>query len=276
MATLQASLDTANGTIASLNGKVDQLTAALTDSGQKIDTLNGNIAQLDTALADASAKNVALAAALTDANAKNDALSASLAAANQKIDDLNTALCTATDKVVALTNRLDPYRLEFVAGLKPIFAGNQNVFFDGDRVIVASEVLFPTASAELNASGKDTITKVADFLKEFAPKFPADLKWALQVNGYTDDRPIHTRKFPSNWELSTARALSVVELLGKSVPGENLIAAGFGQYQPLATGNDPEVLHHNRRIEMEITDNGLVGVTSPALPTPASSCAPKS
>jgi chemotaxis protein MotB len=255
---LTAQLTDANTKIAALSGQIEKLSAALTEANGKIATLSGQIDQLTADLQKQQAANADLTAALNTAAAK--------------IATLTTALCEATDKVVALTNRLDPYSQEFVIGLKGIFADNQNVFFDGNRVIVAAEVLFPTGSADLDASGRDTIMKVASFMTEFAPKLPPDVKWVLQVNGHTDLRPIKTRKFPSNWELSTARALSVVELLEDSVLQGHLAAAGFSQYQPLAPGNDPEVMRHNRRIEMEITDNGLPGVAPPE-PAPLSCAA---
>ena len=256
---LGAKIDALTLQLTDANARIEQLSAALTEASGKIATLSGQIDQLTADLKKQQAANADLTAALN--------------AATAKIATLTTALCEATDKVVALTNRLDPYSQQFGTGLKSIFADNQNVFVDGNRVIVAAEVLFPTGSAELNTSGKDTVNKVADFMKAFAPKFPPDMKWVLQVNGHTDLRPIKTRTFPSNWELSTARALSVVKLLEASVPQGHLTAAGFSQYQPLAPGNDAEVMRHNRRIEMEITDNGLPGVAPPE-PAP-SSCAAK-
>lgn len=275
MATLQTALDTANGTIASLNSKIDDLTAAIADSTQKIADLNGSVAQLKTALDDANAKAAALTAALADANGKNDALTRALADANQKIAGLTAALCVATEKVDALSNKLEPYSEDFAIGLKTLFDGDANVIIDGNRVIVATEVLFPTGSADLNKDGIETVKKVAAFLKQYSPKFPAGLKWSLQVNGHTDNRPIKTKKFPSNWELSTARALSVVKVLeAEQIPGEHLAATGFGEFQPLAPGNDPEVLRHNRRIEMEITSNGMAG--SEAAPPAPSACGAKS
>jgi chemotaxis protein MotB len=271
MATLQAALDTANGTIGTLTGKVDDLTAAMADSAKKIADLNDGIMQLKAALDDANAKAAALTAALADANTRNDALTKALADANQKIAELTNALCVAGEKIDALSNKLEPYSEDFAVGLKALFDGDANVMIDGNRVIVATEVLFPSGSADLNKEGIETVKKVAAFLKQYAPKFPAGLKWSLQVNGHTDIRPIRTRQFPSNWELSTARAISVVKVLQtEHIDGQHLAATGFGEFQPLATGNDPEVLRHNRRIEMEITSNGMAGAE--AAPAPPSAC----
>src|SRR5690606_37312621 len=110
----------------------------------------------------------------------------------------------------------------------------------GDRFVFQSEVLFATGSAELNEEGQKQIAQLAKTLTEIAKKFPKDIDWVLQVEGHTDKAPIATARFPSNWELSTARATSVVRVLAREgIPPEHLSAAGFGEFQPLDPGDTP-------------------------------------
>jgi chemotaxis protein MotB len=257
---LQAQLTAANDQITALNGKIDGLTADLTASNDKVAALTAEVAKLT--------------AALSDSNAKIAALQDEIARLNTTIADLAAKLKTATDEIASLQDKLDGYRQQFLARLKAILGDRADVVIDDNRVVVAAEVLFPPGSADLDKAGTETILKVASVLNEIGPQIPTDLKWALQVNGHTDINPIKSRKFASNWELSTARALSVVKLLqGQCVPPVHLAAAGFGEYQPLAAGKDAETLRHNRRIEMEITNNGL---SAAAMDTPpATPCVPK-
>ncbi|HVY21543.1 MAG TPA: OmpA family protein [Bauldia sp.] len=257
---LQAQLAEANDQITALNAKIDSLSADLAASNDKVAALTAEVAKLTAAVA--------------DSNAKIAALQDEIAKLNTTIADLTAKLKAATDEIAALKDKLDGYRQQFLARLKAILGDRADVVIDDNRVVVAAEVLFPPGSADLDEAGTETILKVATVLNEIGPQIPPDLKWALQVNGHTDINPIKSRKFASNWELSTARALSVVKVLeDQCVPPVHLAAAGFGEYQPLAAGKDPETLRHNRRIEMEITNNGL---SSAATDTPpATPCVPK-
>ena len=122
----------------------------------------------------------------------------------------------------------------------------------GDRFVFQSEVLFASGSADLGPEGVVRIAQLAESLIEIAAKIPADLPWILQVDGHTDNKPINTVQFRSNWELSTARAIAVVKFLAsRGVPYERLAASGFAEYQPLDKGSDPSSLAHNRRIELK-------------------------
>ena len=117
------------------------------------------------------------------------------------------------------------------------------------------EVLFEQGQAELGPAGQVQLISFADTLKEIAARIPSDIDWVLQVNGHTDKIPIRTAQFPSNWELSTARAISVVKFLeSRGIDPNRMSAAGFAQYQPLDTGNSDEALRRNRRIEMKFTN----------------------
>jgi chemotaxis protein MotB len=113
-------------------------------------------------------------------------------------------------------------------------------------------VLFPSASAQLEEGGKQELVKMADTLKEMSKSIPKEVNWIVTVIGHTDRRPISTAQFPSNWELSTARALSVVkQLIDNGIPPERLAATGYGEHQPLESGLTEEALAKNRRIELK-------------------------
>ena len=124
----------------------------------------------------------------------------------------------------------------------------------GDRFVFQSEVLFSTGSAELGTEGKIQIKQLAGTLREIIKKIPKKLKWVLRVDGHTDSIPIKTVQFPSNWELSTARAISVVKyLISNGILPANLAATGFGEFQPIDPRNDEIANRRNRRIELKLT-----------------------
>jgi chemotaxis protein MotB len=121
--------------------------------------------------------------------------------------------------------------------------------------VFQSDVVFDSASAELAPAGQGQMAGLARTLKELNAKIPKDVNWVLRVDGHTDKRPIRNVQFPSNWELSTARAISVVKfLIAEGIPAERLAATGFGEYQPLDEGNSEEALRKNRRIELKLTE----------------------
>ena len=114
--------------------------------------------------------------------------------------------------------------------------------------------MFKTGSAELGVEGKAQIKQLADMLKTVTKKIPEKIKWVLRVDGHTDSVPIKTVRFPSNWELSTARAISVVKyLVANDIPSANLAATGFGKFQPLDPRDDEIANRRNRRIELKLT-----------------------
>ena len=125
----------------------------------------------------------------------------------------------------------------------------------GDRFVFQSEVLFPSGQATMTVEGLLAIDQLADAIIELERSIPPEIDWALQVDGHTDARPISSANFPSNWELSTSRAISVVRyLVSRGVPPRRLVAAGFGEFQPLEQGGTEEVLRRNRRIELKLTN----------------------
>ncbi|MGO1658641.1 MAG: OmpA family protein, partial [Marinobacter sp.] len=152
-------------------------------------------------------------------------------------------------------NQLEQYQSEFFSRLRDILAANENIRIVGDRFLLPSELLFASGSAQLGAEGKRELDKLAGVLLDVVDTIPQDLDWILRIDGHTDIIPINTRKFPSNWELSTARAVAVVRYLAnQDVPQGRMVAAGFGEFAPVVEGTTPDALQANRRIEIKLTD----------------------
>lgn len=160
---------------------------------------------------------------------------------------LNTALAS---KVQELSN----YRSEFFGKLRALLGNQPGIRIVGDRFVFQSEVLFTTGSDQLGAEGKDQIKKLAGTLNDISKKIPPEIAWVLRVDGHTDTMPIKTSRFPSNWELSTARAISVVKsLVSQGILPSNLAATGFGEFQPIDLNKNELANRRNRRIELKLT-----------------------
>jgi chemotaxis protein MotB len=152
-------------------------------------------------------------------------------------------------------NQLERYQSEFFGRLREILQDNENIRVVGDRFLLPSELLFASGSASLGAGGQQELDKLASVLLDVASAIPDDLDWILRIDGHTDRVPINTAEFPSNWELSTARAVAVVRYLAsEGVPQNRMVAAGFGEFFPVAAGDSAEALQRNRRIEIKLTD----------------------
>lgn len=170
----------------------------------------------------------------------------------QELEQVSRRLNTLLAERVS---QLEQYQSEFFARLRDILAGNENVRIVGDRFLLPSELLFASASAELGEEGRQELDKLADLLLDVSARIPEDVDWILRIDGHTDVLPINTERFPSNWELSTARAVAVVRYLAdQGVPERRMAAAGFGEFFPVAEGTSPEALQRNRRIELKLTD----------------------
>jgi chemotaxis protein MotB len=203
----------------------------------KVDLLNQQIAALRQQLA-------AIAAALDVAQTKVKAQQTQIADLGQK---LNLALASKVEELAR-------YRSEFFGRLHDILGNRPDIRIVGDRFVFQSEVLFAPGSADLTEAAKKDLDPVIEALKQIAGKIPPDISWVLQVSGHTDHKPINTQQFPSNWELSTARALSVVRYaIGKGIPADRLAAAGFADTQPIDPAPTPDAYRHNRRIELKLT-----------------------
>ena len=170
-----------------------------------------------------------------------------------KIADLGQRLNVALAQKV---QELARYRSEFFGRLRQILSNRSDVRVVGDRFVFQSEVFFDVGSAAVSNAGRTELDKLASALIELDGQIPPDIPWILRVDGHTDKKPVTgTGQFKSNWELSAARAISVVQyLVSKGVQPTRLMAAGFGEFQPIELGESEEALKRNRRIELKLTD----------------------
>jgi len=204
----------------------------------QVELLNQQIAALRRQLA-------ALEEAL-DASEKRDK------EAQSRISELGQRLNVALAQRV---QELSRYRSEFFGRLRSILGARPDIRVVGDRFVFQSEVLFDSGSAGLRPDGRSEIDKLGDAILELERQIPAELAWVLRIDGHTDIRPIASSQFPSNWELSAARSISVVQyLIAKGVSPQHLVAAGFGEYQPLDPERTEEAFRRNRRIELKLTE----------------------
>ena len=150
--------------------------------------------------------------------------------------------------------KLQKYKSEFFGKLSEALGNRDDIQIKGDRFIFQSEILFDSGSVEIQSSGRVALSLIAKTLIDLINDIPTELNWVLQIDGHTDKVPISTSQFPSNWELSHARALEVVKFfIGQGIPADRLSANGYGEYQPINIGDSREDLKQNRRIELKIT-----------------------
>jgi len=233
------------GAGASAQGRANELGKALDSEKQvsaralaQIEVLNQQISALRRQLA-------ALEEAL-DASEKRDKES------QTKIADLGQRLNVALAQRV---QELSRYRSEFFGRLRAILGNRPDVRIVGDRFVFQSEVFFDTGQALLLPEGRAELDKLATALIDLDKQIPAEIAWVLRVDGHTDVRPINSPQFKSNWELSSARAISVVQyLVSLGVPAQRLVAAGFAEFQPLDPEKTEEAYKRNRRIELKLTE----------------------
>jgi chemotaxis protein MotB len=170
---------------------------------------------------------------------------------DEKITELGKKLNIALAKKI---NELEKYQSEFFKRLEKILGNNPAIQAKGDRFVFQAGLLFKSASADLGAEGRTHLAILAHTLQEVSNKIPKDLKWILRIDGHTDRIPIHNEIFASNWELSTARAVSVVRFLSQNgIPKNRMAAAGFSKYHPIDSADTPEAYKKNRRIEIKLT-----------------------
>ncbi len=242
MANLNASTNndqSAGNTIVGLQTALDSEKKISSDALAKVELLNQQLAAMRRQLAQISAL-------LDDSEARNKTSEAQVADLGRR---LNVALAQKVEE-------LSKYRSEFFGRLRQILSQRSDILVVGDRFVFQAEVLFPKGSADLNEAGQAEMAKLADALKQLEKEIPTDIPWVLRVDGHTDNDPILLgTKFASNWELSSARAIAVVKyLIAQGVTPQHLVAAGFGEFQPLAPGDTEEAKSENRRIELKLTE----------------------
>ncbi len=219
-------------------GELTREKALSADAKRQVDLLNSQIAALRDQLA-------RIASVLEASEAKSKEQEVQIADLGRR---LNAALASKVEELAR-------YRSEFFGKLREVLGERQDVRIVGDRFVFQSEVLFDAGSADLGDAGRSQLASLAATIKQVAPRIPADLNWVLRVDGHTDRVPIRTLQFPSNWELSTARAISVVRfMIDQGVPADRLAATGFGEFQPLDPRDDEAARRRNRRIEFKLTE----------------------
>jgi len=260
LANLQASLDASESEKSRLQQLLDQGAgqgaAATAKLGDAEKALSDEKQVSQRALSQVELLNQQIAALRTQIAALEDALNASEdrdRQSNAKIADLGKRLNVALAQRVQELNR---YRSDFFGRLREILADRDNIRIVGDRFVFQSEVLFPSGSKVINDAGKGEMKKLADAIIELAREIPSEIDWVLRVDGHTDNVPLSGNgRYRDNWELSSARATSVVKFLVENgVPADRLVAAGFGENQPLEAGDSDEARSKNRRIELKLTE----------------------
>ncbi|MCC6205603.1 MAG: peptidoglycan -binding protein [Hyphomicrobiales bacterium] len=231
--------DEATQRIGSLTGELDSERRISQQALSQVELLNQQIAALR--------KQIGALEAALDVSEQRDRES------NTKIADLGRRLNVALAQRVQELNR---YRSDFFGRLREILSDRENIRIVGDRFVFQSEVLFPSGSEEINEAGQGEMKKLADAIIELQREIPPEINWVLRVDGHTDNRPLSgTGRYRDNWELSSARATSVVKfLIANGVPANRLVAAGFGEYQPLDPADTDEARNRNRRIELKLTE----------------------
>ncbi len=228
----------AQGQIGELTGKLESQQQLTARALAQVELLNQQISALRRQLA-------ALEEAL-DASEKREKESQS------RVADLGQRLNIALAQRV---QELSRYRSDFFGRLRTVLGNRPDIRVVGDRFVLQSEVFFDRGQAVLRPEGRAELDKLAVALAELEKQIPADIAWVLRVDGHTDVRPIASAQFPSNWELSAARAIAVVQyLIGKGISPQHLVAAGFGEFQPLDPDKTEEAYSRNRRIELKLTE----------------------
>jgi chemotaxis protein MotB len=243
-----------------LQGLVNSNAATATAAGSQAGTLSR---QLETekqvsarALSQVEILNQQISALRRQLAALENALEASESRDREsqaRIADLGSRLNVALAQKV---QELARYRSEFFGRLRQVLGNRSDIRVVGDRFVFQSEVFFDAGQAGVSGAGQSELDKLATALVELDREIPADIPWVLRVDGHTDKRPLSgAGVFKSNWDLSAARAISVVRyLVDRGVPPNRLVAAGFGEFQPLELGDSDEALRRNRRIELKMTE----------------------
>jgi len=221
---------------AELTGKLDAEKQVSLRALAQVEVLNQQIAALRRQLG-------ALEQALEVSEKKDKDSQSRIADLGQR---LNVALAQRVQE-------LSRYRSDFFGRLSAILGNRPDIRIVGDRFVLQSEVFFDTGQSVLKPEGRAELDKIAAVLLDISSKIPQDINWVLRVDGHTDVRPIGGGR--TNWDLSAARAIAVVQyLISKGMPPQRLVAAGFGEFQPIDPGTTEEAYSRNRRIELKLTE----------------------
>ncbi|MFG1412422.1 peptidoglycan -binding protein [Xanthobacter sp. VTT E-85241] len=257
LSTLRASLDATTAERDRLKGQLSAAPAAPAPSREQALAREVDVQKdaASRALAQIELLNQQISALRRQMAALEEALNAS----EQRDKESQTRIADLGQRLnVALAQRvqeLSRFRSEFFGRLREILGNRPDIRIVGDRFVFQSEVFFDRGSATPRPEALPALDQLAGAILDLEKQIPPDISWALRVDGHTDNRPISTPQFPSNWELSAARAIAVVQyLIAKGVQPTHLIAAGFGEYQPIDPGTTDEAQARNRRIELKLTE----------------------
>ncbi|MEZ0172086.1 peptidoglycan -binding protein [Microvirga sp. TS319] len=255
LATLQTTLKANEAERTRLQGLLDSGSTAQNQAGELNTALEAEKQATGRALSQVEILNQQISAMRRQLAALEEALAASEnrdKESQARIADLGSRLNVALAQRV---QELARYRSDFFGRLRQILGNRPDVRIVGDRFVFQSEVLFPAGQATLRPEASGEIDRIASALMELEKQVPPDIPWVIRVDGHTDARPINTAQFPSNWALSSARAIAVVQaLVARGVQPQHLVAAGFGEFQPLDNGTTEEAYARNRRIELKLTE----------------------
>ena len=262
---LKLDIEDGKAEISRLVGDVVKLEALKKQLETDIGKLASDLDEKDKALLAEQELSESARAEIAMLNGQMSELRDQIASLNQALDAAEVKAKEQNAQIVSLGKRLNAalaskvmelqgYRSEFFGRLAKILGAQEGIEIVGDRFVFQSEVLFASGSAQINIGAYDQLRGLAATLLDLQKEIPNDIDWVMRVDGHTDVVPIKNLQFASNWELSSARAISVVKfLIEQGVPAKRLVAAGFGQYQPLAQGKSPAALTRNRRIELKLT-----------------------
>ena len=279
LALVQAALSTHTSELTALTTKQAETEAALNAARDALDErlralqmVEGQLALTEARNSTQQQKMQSLEAQTTASKAEVTQMTLVLTGLRQRIEELSALLAEkdqqAKEDQVAIANlgqslnnalasrvqELQQFRSEFFGRLRDVLKGRDDVQIVGDRFVFQSEVLFAPGQADIGTTGQQQLSQLAVALADIAAKIPDDINWVLQVDGHTDNLPVRAGRYADNWDLSTERALSVVRfLVSQGVPAARLAATGYGEFQPLASGDTAEDRRLNRRIELKIT-----------------------
>ena len=263
---LESTIASLSATLASAESERDNLKSQLAGLGGGLGEKDQTIADLNSKLLNAQEVSDEATAQITLLNQQLSALRTQIAALEQALEASESRDSESRTKIADLGRRLNlalaqrvqdlsRYRSDFFGQLRKVLEGRADVRVVGDRFVFQSEVLFPAGSATVSAAGTKEIQALGQAILELEKEIPPDINWVLRIDGHTDKRPISTPQFPSNWELSAARAIAVAKILvDEGVSPNRLVAAGFGEFQPIDTADTPEAYRRNRRIEFKLTE----------------------
>jgi chemotaxis protein MotB len=263
---LETQISTLTATLAASEGQRNALQTQIAGFGAGDDGKDARIAGLQSELADAQDLSDEATAQVALLNQQLSALRTQIAALEQALEASETRDTESRTQIADLGRRLNlalaqrvqdlsRYRSDFFGRLRQILEGRADVRVVGDRFVFQSEVLFAPGQADISSAGLPELDGLADAILQLETEIPSDVNWVLRIDGHTDKRPISNARFPSNWELSAARAISVANyLVSKGVSPARLVAAGFGEFTPIDPGDTEEAYRRNRRIEFKLTE----------------------